>query len=68
MERVRDEMLCIFAVSTSQRFLQVRRTLDMNMKRIRTTLTEEGVTASRKLFHVLVVNGRGSAGAEESRT
>ena len=34
---------------------------DMRMARIRTTLTEDGVAANRKLFHVLVMNVRGPA-------
>ena len=34
---------------------------DMSMTRIRTTFTEDGVTAAKKLFHVLVMNVRGPA-------
>ena len=34
---------------------------DMSMARIRATLTEEGATAAKKLFHVLVMNVRGPA-------
>ena len=34
---------------------------DMGMTRIRATLTEDGVTAAKKLFHVLVMNVRGPA-------
>ena len=34
---------------------------DMSMSRIRTILTDEGVAAAQKLFHVLVMNVRGPA-------
>ena len=34
---------------------------DMSVARTRTTLTEEGVTAAKKLFHVSVMNVRGAA-------
>ena len=37
---------------------------DMSMTRIRATLTEEGVTAAKKLFHVLVMNVRLPAQAD----
>ena len=36
---------------------------DMSMTRIRATLTEDGATAAKKLFHVLVMNVRGRAWA-----
>ena len=34
---------------------------DMRMTRIRATVTEDGATAAKKLFHVLVMNVRGPA-------
>ena len=34
---------------------------DMSMTRIRATLTDDGVAAAKKLFHVLVMNARGPA-------
>ena len=34
---------------------------DMSMARIRTTLTDDGVAAAQKLFHVLVMNLKGPA-------
>ena len=34
---------------------------DMSMTRIRATVTEDGVAAAKKLFHVLVMNVRGPA-------
>ena len=36
---------------------------DMGMTRIRATLTDDGVAAAQKLFHVLVMNVRGPAPA-----
>ena len=33
--------------------------VDISMPRIRATLTEEGATAAKQLFHVLVMNMKG---------
>ena len=40
---------------------------DMGMTRIRATLTDDGVAAAQKLFHVLVMNVRGTSTGSDQR-